>query len=299
VNLKAMLPPGMRYIASSAKFKLPANAGTYTTFAAANVSVVNAGTSDSLVLKLGQFDSPTNLCGLKTAADTANSKIRVQFKANYTTCPPPMATRTAKFYTSATNFCKDTTLQYNIVSKPIHFTDEDPTVRNTLACTVVTMPTINGSAASAQNLTCTFKVKNEGSGGTTIGKDSIQINLPKGLTYSSTANVSGLVIPTSPRIINNPNGQTLMYLLPAGMTIGAETQFNLVVTTDPAQFNGRCNLNVPIAMRSLSYQSPICAAKNLTCDGANSGCEIQGSAFDDANIFCCPVICLPVVARRN
>jgi hypothetical protein len=183
------------------------------------------------------------------------------------------------------------------VSKPIHFTDEDPTVRNSLACTVVSIPTINGSAAAPQTLTCTFKVKNEGSGGTTIGKDSIQINLPKGLTYSNTANVSGLAIPTSPRIVNGADGQTLMYLLPAGMTVGAETQFNLVVTTDPTQFNGRCNLNVPIAMRTLSYKSPICAAKNLTCDGANSGCEIQGSAFNDANIFCCPVICLPVVAR--
>jgi uncharacterized repeat protein (TIGR01451 family) len=299
VNLKAMLPAGMRYMANSAKFKLPAGAGTYANFSAGNITVVNAGTSDSLVLKLGQFDSPTNVCGLKTAADTANSKIRVQFKANYTTCPPPMASRTAKFYTSATNFCKDTTLQYNIVSKPIHFTDEDPTVRNTLACTVVTMPTINGSSASAQQLTCTFKVKNEGSGGTTIGKDSIQINLPKGLTYSSTANVSGLAIPTSPRIVNGTDGQTLMYLLPAGMTVGGETQFNLVVTTDPSQLSGHCNQNVPIAMRTLSYKSPICAAKNLTCDGANQGCEIQGSAFNDANIFCCPVICLPVVARRN
>jgi hypothetical protein len=294
-----MLPSGMRYIASSAKFKLPAGAGTYANFAAGNITVVNAGTSDSLVLKLGQFDSPANLCGLKTAADTANSKIRVQFKANYTTCPPPMATRTAKFYTSATNFCKDTTLQYNIVSKPIHFTDEDPQVRNSLACTVVTMPTINGSAAAPQTLTCTFKVKNEGSGGTTIGKDSIQINLPKGLTYSSTANVSGLALPTTPRIVNGSEGQTLMYLLPAGMAVGGETQFNLVVTTDPAQLSGHCNQNVPIAIRTLSYKSPICAAKNLTCNGANSGCEIQGSAFDDANIFCCPVICLPVVARRN
>jgi uncharacterized repeat protein (TIGR01451 family) len=299
VNLKAMLPPGMRYVANSAQFKLPANAGSYTNFSAGNLTVVNAGTSDSLVLKLNQFDSPTNLCGLKTAADTANSKIRVQFKANYTTCPPAMASRTAKFYTSATNFCKDTTLQYNIVSKPIHFTDEDPQVRNALACTVVSMPTINGSSASAQTLTCTFKVKNEGSGGTTIGKDSIQINLPKGLTYSSTANVSGLALPTTPRIVNTADGQTLMYLLPAGMTVGAETQFNLVVTTDPAQLNGHCNQNVPIAMRTLSYKSPICAAKNLTCNGANSGCEIQGSAFNDANIFCCPVICLPVVARRN
>jgi uncharacterized repeat protein (TIGR01451 family) len=299
VNLKAMLPPGMRYIANSAQFKLPANAGTYTNFAAGDIAIVNAGTSDSLVLKLNQFDSPTNSCGLKTAADTANSKIRVQFKANYTTCPPPMATRTAKFYTSATNFCKDTTLLYNMVSKPIHFTDEDPQVRNSLACTVVTMPTINGSSASAQQLTCTFKVKNEGLGGTTIGKDSIQINLPKGLTYSSTANVSGLALPTTPRIVNGSDGQTLMYLLPAGMAVGAETQFNLVVTTDPSQLSGHCNQNVPIAMRTLSYKSPICAAKNLTCDGANQGCEIQGSAFNDANIFCCPVICLPVVARRN
>jgi uncharacterized repeat protein (TIGR01451 family) len=299
VQLQAMLPAGMRYVANSAQFKLPAGAGTYANFGAGNITIVNAGTSDSLVLKLGQFDSPTNVCGLKTAADTANSKIRVQFKANYTTCPPPMATRTAKFYTSVTNFCKDTTLLYNMVSKPIHFTDEDPQVRNSLACTVVTMPTISGSAAAPQNLTCTFKIKNEGSGGTTIGKDSIQINLPKGLTYSSTANVSGLALPTTPRIVNGSEGQTLMYLLPAGMAVGDETQFNLVVTTDPAQFNGNCNLKVPIAMRALSYRSPICAAKNLTCDDGNSNCEIQGGAFNDANIFCCPVICLPIVARRN
>jgi uncharacterized repeat protein (TIGR01451 family) len=299
VQLQAMLPAGMRYVANSAQFKLPAGAGTYANFAAGNLTVVNAGTSDSLILKLGQFDSPTNNCGLKTAADTANSKIRVQFKANYTTCPPPMASRTAKFYTSATNFCKDTTLQYNMVSKPIHFTDEDPQVRNSLACTVVTMPTISGSAPAPQTLTCTFKVKNEGSGGTTIGKDSIQINLPKGLTYSSTANVSGLVLPTTPRIVNGSEGQTLMYFLPAGMAVGDETQFNLVVTTDPARFNGNCNLKVPIAIRTLSYRSPICAAKNLTCDDGNSNCEIQGGAFNDANIFCCPVICLPIVARRN